>query len=204
MCKLSYADAEAHMIWGNSYEHLGMLLQLRRQMSVPDWWRLLGEWWSSCDNIFAHKDRLRAYLLKANGSNLRAMMSSHERRAVGYLPPVVTVYRGCYAVNRDGLSWTLSREVAVRFPTQNRYRRTGDVPLLLTGAVERQRLVLKLDRKEREAICASVQVTDEQSITPTAPTSTLKFAEPSEASGTTKAPTPETTKPITMDGLLQG
>lgn len=141
-----------------------MVLRLRRSMSAADWWRLLGHEWSSCDNIATYKERLRAYLLKANASNLRVMMRWHERRALGYLPHTVTVYRGCYGVNRDGLSWTLCREVAARFATLNRYKRPGDSPLILTGTVERERMVLKLDRKEREAICAAVQVTDEHEI----------------------------------------
>ncbi len=165
MSKLSYADADAYVLrWCNSYERLPTLLRFRREMSAPDWWRLLGELWSMCDNIAAHKERLRAYLMKASGRNLLAMMRNHERRALGYLPPMVTVYRGCYGVNRDGLSWTLCREVAERFPTLLRYKRTGDLPLLLTGVVERNRVVLKLGRHEREVICASVRVTDEQPV----------------------------------------
>lgn len=65
-------------------------------------------------------------------------------------------------MNRDGLSWTLCREVACRFPTLHRYKREVDVPLLLTGAAERASVVLKLDRGEREVICAAVRVTNEQ------------------------------------------
>ena len=150
--------------WADSYSRLPMLLHLRRYMSAPDWWRLLGVCWTTCDNIATHKERLRAYLLKANERNLRAMMRTHEARAVSYLPPVITVYRGCYAVNRSGLSWTLSRDVAAQFPSFMRYRRDGDAPLLLTGTVPRSRVVLKLDRKEREAVCAAVTVTREEPI----------------------------------------
>lgn len=163
MSRTSFDEAQARLVrWCDSYETLPEILAMRRSMTTSDWWRLLGFHWTGCDNIAAYKLRLRALLLKANAKNLHDMMRAHERRAVSYLPPAVTVYRGCYAVNRDGLSWSLCPEVAARFPKLNRYRRAGDVPLLLTGTAERSRVVLKLHRKEREVICAAVQVTGEQ------------------------------------------
>lgn len=159
-------DAASALIlrWCNSYERLPNVLALRRHMAAPDWWRLLGCEWSGFDNVGQHHDRLRAYLLKANATNLRAMMRRHEARALAAMPEVLTVYRGCYRINAGGLSWTLCRETAAKFPALNRYRRNGDTPLVLTGTVTRARAVLKLGRSEREVICTAVLVHDEQVI----------------------------------------
>jgi hypothetical protein len=165
MGKWTFEEAQAHLWrWSNSYERLPMVLSLCRKMATSDWWRLLGHAWPSFDNVATHKLSLRAYLLKASPNNLSAMMRSHERRVLRLLPPVITIYRGCYDVNRDGLSWTLCQDIATRFPTLKRYRRNGDVPLLLRGRIDRARAVLMLGRNEREVICPIVEVTDEQPI----------------------------------------
>jgi hypothetical protein len=167
MRDLSYEAASAHLErWCDSYERLPTVLRLRRQMAAPDWWRLLGAEWSGFDNVGRHTERLRAYLLKANPTNLQAMMQRHERRAIASMPEVLTVYRGCYRVNAEGLSWTLCRKTATRFPTMNRYRRPEDTALLLTGTTLRTRAVLKLDRGECEVICPAVKVLHEQRIDP--------------------------------------
>jgi len=71
---------------------------------------------------------------------------------------MLTVYRGCYGINRVGLCWTLDRAVAERFPTYNRYRRPGLVPELLTGRVAKDRAVLLLDRGEQEIIAPRVRI----------------------------------------------
>lgn len=48
-------------------------------------------------------------------------------------------------------AWSLSREVAARFPLLNRYRQAR--PLLVTGTVPRHRiLAVKLERNEAEII----------------------------------------------------
>ena len=150
--------------WCNSLERLPEVLSMRRRMSAPDWWRLLGAEWDGFDNVGIHRHRLRAYLVRANAANLRAMMRRHERRALAAMPEVLTVYRGCYSINRHGLSWTLCKETAAAFPTLNRYRRNGDTPLLLTGTAPRDRAVLKLGRSEREVICPNVEIRSEQPI----------------------------------------
>lgn len=166
MTKLTFEEANAYVFrWCNSFERMKMILSLRGLMSAPDWWRLLGDLWDTCDNIAVHKNRLRQILLKANPTNLRAMMRTHERRALAAMPDEITVYRGCYDVNRDGLSWSLTEDIATRFTTLNRYHRTNDAALLLTGKASKARIVLKLSRREREVICPLVEITHERRTT---------------------------------------
>jgi len=74
------------------------------------------------------------------------------------------VYRGCYAVNRAGLSWSTDCTVAERFPRLARYLRPGRQPILRTGTVARDRVTLKLDRSEQEIIAAHVWGIREQQL----------------------------------------
>lgn len=165
MTTYTLAQAKKDCMWADSYTRMETILRLRHHMSAPDWWRLLGNNWSICDNIAAHKHRLRQILVKANPTNLRAMMRTHELRTLAAMPDEITVYRGCYDINRDGLSWSLSPVIAARFTTLNRYTRKNESALLLTGKASKTRVVLNLGRKEREVICPVVEVTHERQIT---------------------------------------
>jgi len=132
-----------------SYSRLDELLSLFREMTYPDWLTVCGENWSGCDNIGAARLLLRQ-LLPARGP-VAPMMATPECMAWEALPERLTIYRGCGPSNMLGASWSLSREVAARFPFLNRYRQ--DEPLLVTATVRKDRvLALKLDREEAEVV----------------------------------------------------
>lgn len=79
-------------------------------------------------------------------------MTEAELAALANLPEEVTIFRGCYARNKRGLSWSLDATEAAKFPFYNRYRQLGQ-PLLIRGKVRRDSiLALKLDREELEVI----------------------------------------------------
>ena len=150
----------------DSYQRLPEVLAFKATMNPREWWRLLGEAWTMCDNLAMHTEELRRCLRDADRKQLDAMMTRYERRRLRMLAGgELTVYRGCYDCNRDGLSWSLSERIARGFPTLNRYRREGDVPLILVGKTDPKRAVLKTDRKEQELICADVRVTSETELT---------------------------------------
>ncbi|MDE2137929.1 MAG: hypothetical protein KGJ68_10875 [Gammaproteobacteria bacterium] len=125
-------------------------------VSRPDWFRLLGSEWSVCDSVWSARGVIRSMLLEASREELDLMMEPEERAALALLPERFTVYRGCYAVNRAGLSWSTDRSIAERFPRLMRYNRPGEQSILRTGTVARDRVVLKLDRDEKEIIAARV------------------------------------------------
>jgi len=145
----------------NSYNRLDTLIVLAdifdgHLLEPSEWLRLLGEEWSICDNIaqwsFALDDTPFSDLAEYPESWRHCMMTPDELAALNALPPLVTVWRGCYAHNKRGLSWTLDRDVAQRFPLLHRYRHVGQ-PLLIRAEVARdQILALKLDRNEAEVI----------------------------------------------------
>lgn len=142
--------------YAHSYMRAECLLRLLDLDRSSDTWALVGENWSTCDNIMMHRTAFDIYLRarrEEHGFPVVEAMDAGERTALSTLPEVVTVYRGCYSENMRGLSWSTDREVAAKFPTLNRYHRPRHPPLLVTGNVKRRNIAfLKLDRKEAEVV----------------------------------------------------
>ena len=142
-------QARARLMLCCSYSRRDELLALFREMSYPDWLTVCGENWSGCDNIAPARLWFRR-LLPARGP-VAPMMDTQECMAWEALPERLTIYRGCGPVNMLGASWSLSREVAARFPFLNRYRQAE--PLLITATVRKDRvLAVKLERAEAEVV----------------------------------------------------
>ena len=153
---LSLVEGRAAIRLCNSYNRLPAIIELAYRMGDWEWLALLGEEWQSCDNIAqchnALWDTPFADLVESPLIWRAAMMTEVERRTVAAWPETVTIFRGCYLHNKRGLSWTLSRETAERFPMQHRYQSEGQ-PLLIRATVKRdQILALKLERDESEVI----------------------------------------------------
>lgn len=148
----------------NSYSRIPDLIALSDDMAAADWLVLLGEEWSGCDNIGEHiawdADDGEPSLWDTHFADLwdcpelrQHLMNEAERAAFAKLPDEFEIWRGCYAINRDGLSWTLDRNVAERFPLLNRYRRDGEQALLVKARIRKSECIaLKLDRGEHEIV----------------------------------------------------
>ena len=153
---ITLAEGREAVYFCNSFTRLPNIIDLAWDLKFEDWLTLLGEQWEACDNISECVDALWETpfpeLIKNPLVYRNAMMTAAERSALSNLPDTVTIYRGCYAHNKGGLSWTLSREIAERFPLTHRYHADGQ-PLLVRAAVNRDRIVaVKLDRGEEEVI----------------------------------------------------
>ena len=74
-----------------------------------------------------------------------------ERAVLANLPERVRVYRGCWAGNREGWSWTLSETIAQTFAN---WMPVDGQPLLLTGTVNRRDVLAYLDGREEAEIVA--------------------------------------------------
>ena len=78
-------------------------------------------------------------------------MNADEKEAFARLRDKITIHRGCGPINKLGISWSLNREIATRFPFSQRYH--TDQPLLLTATISKDRVAaLKLGRAEQEVI----------------------------------------------------
>lgn len=163
---ITIAEARQRLKFCNSYSRLPVLLDLAFEMRDDDWHAVLGNEWDMCDNIGQHRLLLRK-LLPAEGPVL-AMMTAAEQEQYRALPERLTVYRGCGAINMLGASWSLSREVAARFPYLGRYWQQQ--PLLVTATVARRHvLAVKLERQELEVITFAARRTAVEKLPPSAP-----------------------------------
>lgn len=150
-------QGRAHVKYANSYNRLGLVIEVAWQLEPADWFTLLGEEWSVCDNIGLSIDDLRETPFGDTehdpGFWRDEMMNVVERAAFEALPDQITVYRGCYRNNKWGLSWSLERELAAGYPFLHRYRQ-DDQALLVKATVPKSDVVaLKGDRGESEIIC---------------------------------------------------
>lgn len=151
-----YRRAEKIIQWCGSFDIARALESLAPHMDRSEWWKLFGKSWSSCDDAAHIRDYLGDQLTEATLDDLRLAMSKDELAVLDELPNSVTVYRGCYEHNADGLSWSLSRDIAASFPSLERYRVDGEQPILVTGTAWKGEIILKLDRKEQEVLSGSV------------------------------------------------
>lgn len=155
---LSFERASTLLYGCDSYSRMPALLALRDRLTTADWWKVLGQHWSVCDNIYEHRTKLSSALKDASEADLGAAMNADEKKSHAALQDTFPVYRGCYSFNQDGLSWSLNRAVATQFPNLNRYWHGTHDPLLVIGRASATRSILKLDREEEEIISSEVEV----------------------------------------------
>ena len=93
----------------NSYSRLPGLMSLRGKVPDKTWLRLLGRFWSVCDNVSDYTiEILEESPVAATWAPIQEMMTFQEQEALGALPDEFMVYRGCYdGVNEHGISYTL-------------------------------------------------------------------------------------------------
>lgn len=155
---LTLGEGRAALRLCNSYNRLPTIIALAPSLEISDWLTILGEEWECCDNIGQFTDDLiwsdPFGCLLDDPEQLRGyLMDSGEQAAFDALPDDLTIYRGCYAINKWGLSWTTDRAIAERFPTLHRYRQDGP-SLLVTARVRKADiLAVKGGRDEAEIIC---------------------------------------------------
>lgn len=149
MSNLTIKQARQAIYFCDSYSRLEGVFNLYGRMRFSSWLRILGESWPICDNISQFYAELYE-ALDGNGT-IDEMMTRAERRQFDRLPEVVTIYRGCGEHNQDGLSWSLDKAVAGKFPFMTRYRARH--PLLITATVEKEEIIaLKMGSGEQEVI----------------------------------------------------
>ena len=155
--RYTYSEAREYMTrHSDSYSRMGMVLSLQERMRGDEWLRLLGDNWTTCDNIADHFDELFG-AIESWGCPIEEMMTTEEKKAYDVLPDTITVYRGCGEHNTAGFSWSLDAAVARRFPLLNRYRVAK--PILVTATVSKNFIVaVKLDRSEHEVITYNAEI----------------------------------------------
>ena len=150
-----------HIVWGDSYQRLPMIMQMIPFLSRPMLFEVLGDCWTGFDNIGHYRLPLAKLLRSATRAELDLMMTTEERSALAAMPDEITVFRGCYPINRHGLSWSTDINIAAHLPTLMRYKRPGERPLLLRAIAYRDRAVAKHGRSEDEVIVVDAHQVEE-------------------------------------------
>lgn len=150
---MNFEEANRYASERGSFDALPALLDLFCEVPEGVWLKILGQHWSRFDNVAEHLDTLQDFIAATVGIGpAMQMMNATERAAFESLPDTLTIYRGCYAFNKYGASWSLDRDVAERFPFLLRYRQDGR-PLLIKATIGKQYVTaLKLDRGEDEIV----------------------------------------------------
>ena len=138
----------------NSYERLPQLLKFyklhRKEGTTEKWFSMLRYEWCMFDNVGQFEKKLKI-IFKRHPEAWPLMMNTKETKQFRALADPVTLYRGAGLINRLGLSWTTSKQVAARFMNYKRYRQPDSV--LLTGKFLRRQIVaIKNGRGEAEVI----------------------------------------------------
>ena len=150
---LTFEQAKNELRFCDSFSRLPDLLDLSYRMEDPEWLRLLGDFWPGLDNVGFYQDDLANSPLGERQGVIREMMTVEDLEAYAALPDILTIYRGCYKSNKWGLSWSLSKQVAEKFPTLLRYKQVGEQPLLVTATIKKTDVIaVKVDRNEQEII----------------------------------------------------
>ncbi len=140
-----------------------MLLEMRESLPAHSWLRLLGESWSLCDNtgIYSEQVFFEPPIENMEGP-VKGMMSKQEWDEFTAFPEYLKIYRGCYVgLNDDGISYSLCKKTAARFPSLVGYRKTGYQPVLLHGSVWKHDIVAyKNCRNEREIIIRTCDIVE--------------------------------------------
>jgi len=138
------------------YSRMGVLLASRKFMQWQVFYKALGSIWSISDDITKHRFVLYRVFANATRYQLDLMMEPKEKKSLAVMPDVITVYRGCYPNNRNGLSWSMDKDIAAEFTLQNRYQQPGQKRLLLEARIRRENAVLIFERSEQEIIATKV------------------------------------------------
>ena len=130
---------------------MDILFKLEKQPNR--YYRILQEWWSSCDHM-GHLVEDFKILFENQGSVPYEKYTKDNKRFYDSLPEEFTIYRGCGADASDGLSWTTDKKIAYKFARGHRYIPVKR-PRLLSATIRKSWhdiVFVSNDRKESEVV----------------------------------------------------
>lgn len=154
LTKLESAKRERN--WGqiiSLYERpwrIQALWSLRSMMHKQELAEQFGWVWTDSENIWQNMHFIEQIIKKIGLRARSYIMSVDERLAFRRMGPLLEVYRGCQERNREGISWTISEEVAKKFGK----RLTASPTFIMrTGYVLKENILFyKADRDEFEVV----------------------------------------------------
>lgn len=134
------------------HERIWFLLDNEHLISREAFWECFRMAWEQSENLYQLEEAIQELLTPevATDQQRFSVMTEGELDVYNKLPESVRVYRGCWAGNQNGWSYTIDREKAVWFA--NRLPMDGQ-PLLIEGLIKKEDVILYSEaRQESEVI----------------------------------------------------
>lgn len=143
----------SQLVTYGSHERLGPMLELLQHEPVDVFWTVFLEEWPYCDNTRDWSRELGDALeCRSKQKPAYDYMSDQDKAAFDALPVKITVYRGCSQYGMLGESWTLDRDIALKFTRGHRGIRTED-PYLYDAEISKNAIYLYCGaRNEKEVL----------------------------------------------------
>lgn len=137
----------------DKHERIQALAKGADLVSSEEYWKILGEVWTSNESIFQDID-LISDLWQGMGvhdiSDRHFCMDKSYRETLESLPENVEIWRGCYEGNLLGWSWTLDKDTAQFFA--DRFIPDGK-PIISKTLIQKKYLIAFFDsRNEKEVV----------------------------------------------------
>ena len=160
------ATLEKSLLMCDSYSRLDTLLDIYDCYGEDIFIKMFCNWWTSCDTTPLNIEHVTGILgdMDALGTLQRKYAMPENLADYLALPEELTVYRGCYAFNDDGICYTTDKQIAVNFVKHHRYKAEGHQPILLTGKVKKEDCLYFNDREEKEILSLAVEIIKRENI----------------------------------------
>ena len=159
-------NLEKSLLLCDSYSRLDFLIDIWDSYSEDVFLKMFFNWWTSCDTTplnIEHITNILGELEQLGSLQLKYAMPENLAEYLA-LPDELTVFRGCYAFNDDGICFSTDKQTAINFVNHARYKADGNQPILLTGKVKKADCLFFNDRKESEILSLSVEIVKRENI----------------------------------------
>ena len=133
----------AQVVWLHERPYRPLALyQIGSRMTDEQFWRMVSEVWA--DSETNSHGPIWQRIWRTERPRREQVMTQKEHRKLSRLPDPLTIYRGCQDTQALlGLSWTISRDQALRSARQ--FAGDGATPLLATAQVARKSIQAYFD-----------------------------------------------------------
>lgn len=140
-----------------SPDPLAKAVQYRVRLSEKDYLRLLCKQFRYANQLWHIAGQLRLDLNYLNAERRFLLMVDREFSLWEALPDEVTVYRGCYWDNTEGIAWSLDPQLAASFVAGKGAQRDQS-PLLARGTVPAVDCIVKAAWSRVAIVSSQVQI----------------------------------------------